>query len=261
MTERIKMLDEIGTELARVAVDAEREPRKPSALAGHLLRPSLRARMLAAGLAVVVLLGGGVYAVPVTRAAADSIVDSLAAWVSGDSGAAPGHAIEAGDNLPSWFYEEGQARVIARTGGVGLYVRRSDTDQGPWLDFGLGKGLGVTVGDSLEKWRERFDQHAVFVLGPTPFGPRNVLDERARFPLLGVTARDVERVELRYSEGPPLTGKTGDGGFVLLADAWRPLRELIAYDASGRVLERTDVSELDMRYLCEKDPVCPTQAP
>jgi hypothetical protein len=47
---------------------------------------------------------------------------------------------------------------------------------------------------------------------------------------------------------------------VLLADAWRPLREIIAYDATGRVLERADVSDHDMRYLSEKDPdVCPPE--
>jgi hypothetical protein len=81
-----------------------------------------------------------------------------------------------------------------------------------------------------------------------------------RVPLFGVTTRDVKRVELRYSEGPPLVGDTGDGDFVLLADTWRPPRELIAYDATGRVLERADVSEYDMRYLCEKEPgVCPPE--
>jgi hypothetical protein len=34
-------------------------------------------------------------------------------------------------------------------------------------------------------------------------------------------------------------------------------RELIAYDSTGRVLDRVDVSEFDMRYVCEKEPVCP----
>jgi hypothetical protein len=104
-------------------------------------------------------------------------------------------------------------------------------------------------------------QHAVVVLGPAPFGRRDFLDERGRFPLLGVTTRDVKRVELRYSEGPPLVGDTGDGGFVLLADAWRRPREPIAYDATGRVLERADMRGNDMRYLCEQEPaVCPPEA-
>lgn len=32
------------------------------------------------------------------------------------------------------------------------------------------------------------------------------------------------------------------GAFVLLADAARPFREIVAYDAAGRQLERVDVS-------------------
>jgi hypothetical protein len=35
-----------------------------------------------------------------------------------------------------------------------------------------------------------------------------------------------------------VVGDTGDGGFVLLADAWRPLRELIAYVKVGKRVRR-----------------------
>lgn len=258
MTERIQMLDDLGAEFARVAAQADRTSRKPY-MARRPFRSGLRARTLTIALGIVALFGGA-YAVPATRAAVESISNSFAAWVSGDSDKAPGRAVQPGDNVPAWFNQDGEARLIAKTEGVGLYVRRVDSDEGPWLEFGLGEGIGMSMGDSLERWRQRLDQHAVFVLGSALFGPRDVLDERGRFPLLGVTARDVTRVELRYSEGPPLVGDTGDGGFVLLADAWRPLRELVAYDGSGRVLERADVSDLDMRYLCEKEPVCPAAA-
>jgi hypothetical protein len=44
---------------------------------------------------------------------------------------------------------------------------------------------------------------------------------------------------------------------VVFVDAWRPLRELAAYDAAGRELERLDVRYLDLRYYCEKDTGCP----
>lgn len=183
-----------------------------------------------------------------------------AAWVSGDSDKAPGRALEPSEELPAWFSQGGEARLIAKTGGVGLYVSRADSDEGPWLWFGLGEGVPRAMGDSLERWHERLGQHAVLVLGPALFGPRDVLDERGRFPLLGITTRDVKRVELRYFEGPPLVGDTGDSGFVLLPDAWRRLRELIAYDAAGQVLERADVSSPESRYLCEKEPaVCPPE--
>lgn len=261
MTERIQLLDDLGAEFTRVAAEAERTSRRPPALAGHPFRPGLRARTLAIALGIAALLGGGAYAVPTTRAAVDGIADSFAAWVSGESDIAPGRALEPGDNVPSFFSDSGggEARLIAEADGVGLYVRRVDSDEGPWLEFGVGEGL--VMGDTLERWRQRLGQHAVVVLGPAVFRPRDVLDERARFPLLGLTTRDVKRVELRYSEGPPLVGDTGDGGFVLLADAWRRLRELIAYDATGRVLERADMHGDDMRYLCEKEPaVCPPEA-
>jgi hypothetical protein len=81
---------------------------------------------------------------------------------------------------------------------------------------------------------------------------------RARaLPLLGVTARSVKRLVLHYEDGPPLVETGVDGGFVLVVDAWRPLRELVAYDASGRELERVDVTYLDMRYYCDREPGCP----
>jgi hypothetical protein len=261
MTERIQLLDDLGAEFARVAADAERTSRKPSGLARHLFRSGLGARTLAVALGIAALLGGGAYSVPATRAAIDGIADSFAAWVSGDSDKAPGRALEPGDNVPLWFSADGEARLIAKTEGVGLYVRTVDSEEGPWLEFGLGEGVGLAIGDTLERWRQRFGQHPVFVLGYTLFGPQDVLDERGRFPLLGLTTRDVKRVELRYSEGPPLVGDTGDGGFVLLADAWRPPRELIAYDGTGRVLERADMGDYDMRYLCEEEPVCPSRTP
>jgi hypothetical protein len=250
MMERIQMLDDLGVEFARVAAEAERTPRGRR----------LRTRTIAITLGVAALLSGGAYAVPTTRAAVGDIADSFAAWVSGDSDNAPGRALGPGDDVPSWFNADGEARVIAKTDGVGLYVRRVDSDEGPLLSFGLGEGVGIGMVDTLEGWRQRLGKHAVVVLGSTAFGPQDLLDARGRFPLLGVTTRDVKRVELRYSEGLPQVGETGDGGFVLLADAWRPLRELIAFDRNGRVLERTDVRDLDMRYLCEKEPGCPPGA-
>ncbi|MEA2362617.1 MAG: hypothetical protein QOD71_1762 [Thermoleophilaceae bacterium] len=260
MTEHIQLLDDLGAEFARVAAEAERTSRRPSAQPGRLFRAGPRARALAIALGIAALIGGGTYAVPATRAAVDGIADSFAGWVSGDSDRAPGRALEPGDNVPHWFSdsEGGEARLIAEADGVGLYVRRADSDEGPMLEFGLGEGLAMV--DTLEGWRQRLGQHAVVVLGPALLGPRDVLDDRGRFPLLGLTTRDVKRVELHYFDGPSLVGDTGDGGFVLLADAWRRLREVVAYDATGRVLERADMRGSDMRYLCEKEPaVCPPE--
>jgi hypothetical protein len=247
MTDRIELLDELGAELARVAAEAERIPRS---------RAKLRARTLAIALGIAALVAGGAYSVPVTRAAVDGIADSFASWVSGDTSDAPGRALRPTDSPPSWFNGDGEARLIAKSGRVGLYVRRVDSNEGPRLEIGLGDG--IVMAGTLKDWRERLGRHAVVVLGPTLFGPRDVLDEHGRFPLLGVSTRDITRVELRYSEGSPLVGDAGDGGFVLLADAWRPLRELIAYDATGRIRERVDMRGDDARYLCQKEPgSCP----
>jgi hypothetical protein len=57
-----------------------------------------------------------------------------------------------------------------------------------------------------------------------------------------VTARSVRRVELRYAAGPPDVVNGVSGGFVVIGDVSRAPRDVIAYDADGRELERVDVS-------------------
>ncbi len=254
MNERIQMLDDLGAEFARVAAEAERRPER---IFGRLrFRSGSPARMLPAAVMVAVLLVGGTAAVPATRGAVGGIVDSFAGWVLDESDTAPGQPLADGD-APAWLSERpgSKARLITRTAGIGLYVQTVDSERGPWLEFWLGEARGA--GATLEDWRDRLGGRAVVVLGYTPFGRGDVLDARGRAPLFGVTARGVDRVELRYSEGPPTSGAADDGGFVLLADAWRSLHELVAYDASGRALGRADLSDQDLRYLCEKDTGCP----
>jgi hypothetical protein len=250
MSGRIQWIDDLGTEIARVARQAEQEP----------FRLARRVSMAAFAVGVALIVAVGAYAVPATRAAVDGIVDSFAGWVSGDDDAAPGRALEAGDKGPDLFRDIGGTRRIATTEGISLYVNRLDSDDGTMLAFSLNGAIGMA--DTLDGWRERLRQHEIFLLGDTIFGPQDPLDERGRVPVFGVTTRDVKRVELRYAGGPPLVGETGDGGFVLLVDAWRPLRELIAYGAADRVLERLDVSDYDLSYICDKEPgVCPRAAP
>jgi hypothetical protein len=254
MTEHIRLLDDLGAEFARVSADAERASRTPRAL---LAGP--RARALPIALATLVALGATAYAVPATRAVVDDITEPFAAWVAGGDDTAPGRPVAAGDNLPPWFRESGGAdvRLIAETEGVGLYVQRVDSYQGPMLRFSLGEGLGMA--GTIADWRRRLDQHTVFILGDSLFANgQGVLDDRGRVPLFGLATRDVVRVELDYADGPPLVTRAGDGGFVLLVDAWRPMREVVGYDATGQVIGRADVSKRDLRYLCEKEPGCPT---
>jgi hypothetical protein len=258
MSERIHVLDHLGAEFARVAADAEETSRRPGRSVGRVRATRLGTFRLGIVLAIAVLLVACTYAVPVTRAAVEGVVDSFAAWVSNDTDDPPGRELAPRDDVPKWFRDGGETRLIAETGGVSLYVRKADSPEGPWLWFGLGEGVPRATGDSLERWRERLHQRAMVVLGPALFGPRDVLDERARFPLIGLVTRDVARLQLRYHDGPPQMAEAGDGGFVLLADAWRRVRELIAYDQAGHVVERLDMRRDDMRYLCEKEPeVCP----
>lgn len=258
MNDRFQLVDALDAEFARVGAEAERSARNPR-LTDRLLHGA-GVRTLLVTLAIVVLLGGSAYAVPATRGTVSDIADSFASLFSGGGNEAPGRPLQAGDKVPAWFQDSavGERRVIAEAAGVKLFVRALDTERGRWLEFGLGEG--IVMGDTLESWRERLGQHALVLLGTTAFGPRDLLDDRGRVPLLGVTTRDVSRIELRYAEGPTASSDAGDGGFVLLADAWRPLRELVAYDDAGRVLEHVDISDQNLRYLCDKEPACPTAA-
>ena len=249
MSERIQLLDDIGSELARVAAAGGKPPRRRTPI-----------RALAAALGVTVLLGGAAYAVPASRATVESVIDSFDAWVAGEDRAAPGRALGPGDDFPAWLREGGEARVIASNEGVKLYVSRVESDEGPWLWFGLGEGSPRATGDTVERWRERLGAHAVVVLGEAQVAPRDILDDQGRFPLLGITAPGVERVEVRYFQGPPLLGDVGDGGFVVMVDAWRRVREVVAYDGAGRVAGRQDLRQPDSTYLCAKEPaVCPPE--
>jgi hypothetical protein len=236
----VRMLDELGAEFARVAALPE---------ARRSRRPAKRRGAVALALVAALLVSGVAYAVPATRAA----IEDVAGWLAGDDGAAPGRAVRPDDDAPSWVREHG-GRLIAESGGVGLYVTRTESQDGTQLNFSLGKGIGL--GDSLEGWREQFDEHAIVVLGPASVRGEP-WDRRGRFPVLGLTARSVERVELRYDRGPPLAAGGLQGGFVLMADARRALREIVAYDAAGRELERTDVGHIDMRSVCRDVRGCP----
>lgn len=258
MTESFRLLDELGAEFARAFAEAERTPREARAAGTRRIPTGSRSRTLATALGITALLGGTAYAVPATRTVVDGIADPLVAWVSGGDEGAPGRAVAPGDAAPGWLRERGSdnVRLIAEAEGVGLYVEKVPSRGQLMLGFSLGPGRGLA--DTLEGWQERLDQHTVFVLGDAIFGGRRgVLDDRGRIPLFGVTTREVERVELRYAEGPPLVSDNGDGGFVLLVDAWRPMREVVGYDAAGEVVGRADVSGYDLRYQCEKEPGCP----
>jgi hypothetical protein len=241
---RIEMLDELGAEFARVA----REKQAPRRSNG---------RVLAIAVTAVVLLSGGLYGVPATRAAIDDLTSTFKAWVGGNDEQAPGRALRPDDDAPNWV-REGGGRVIAESNGVQLYATRTPANDkhDTILNFALGDS--IAVGDTLEGWRDRFDDHSVIILGPTlPHGTSAMWDGQGRFPLLGVTSRSVERVKLTYDGGPPLVEDGVNGGFVLMPDAHRKLRDIVSYDRAGRELERVDASYIDWSRHCYHLDGCP----
>jgi hypothetical protein len=234
MTEpHIQLLDDLGAEFGRI----EAEDRRRTARADRSHRRSFLAALLAAA-----LVGASLYAVPGTRAAVEDLTATFAGWIEGNDEDAPGTALRPDDDAPGWVRESnGATRLIAKTDGTGLYATRSVSPSGETLlNFSLGKDSTV-VGDTVAGWRKRFDEHAVVVLGPAHTARGEELDDQGRFPLLGVTARSVDRVELRYATGPALVARNLDGGFVLLADSSRAIEDIVAYDAGGHELERTTV--------------------
>jgi hypothetical protein len=248
---QIQLLDDLGAEFARVTA---RPPRRAPA------------RALAIALGAIVLLAGVAYTVPPTRAAIDDIASSFEGWVGGNEDNPPGRALRPDDDAPDWVRETGGGRVIAETAGAKLFVTRQHTENGTYLMFWLGKAVGM--GDTIDGWHDMFKSSAVFVLGAGSFEPkpdagsllvrRGLMDDKGHIPFMGVTARSVKRLELRYASGPPLFADGIDGGFVMIIDAWRRLDQLIAYNAAGRELERLDISDWDLRYVCDKEPgICP----
>ena len=248
---RIHLLDDLGAELARVAREHERAPRRSRPLGRGTPR---RAVVLA--LTGALLVSGGAYAVPLTRGAIDTITGSFAGWVRGDTDVAPGQPTRPSDDVPDWVRSADDTRLIAKSHGIGLYVKREDHYDGDKV------GLSVAVGDNygesgtIEDWRKQFASHAVLVLGPASVNHKP-WDEHGFFPLMGLTSRRVVRVRLIYESGAPTVADRLDGGFVIWADAHRRLRELIAYDAAGEELERRDVTNVDMTRACFDDRGCP----
>jgi hypothetical protein len=220
----------------------------------HAVKARKRRRRTA-GIALATLaIATGTYAAPPTRAGVDDVYSWLAPWADGDSaGTDPGRAPSADDRLPNWLPDStGAIRVLAESDGVKLVVAR---ERGDRVTFLLGGSVGLT--ESIEHWQRRLAGSGVVVLGPASFPhDRGPLDEHARRPLLGLAARSVTRVELRYASGAPTSQSGVNGGFVLLADATRELREIVGFDASDRQVARADLSKLDLR-VCTDVRGCP----
>jgi len=267
MTEHdgIKMLSELGTELRRVATAEQARGRTGAGARLRALapRPGTGKRIAALTAAAVIALSGVAYAMPMTRDAVMGIADMFDGWMAGDNSQAPGRALQPGDAAPEWV-DDASSRVIAEDHGVKIIVQRTETEEyGPMLGVSLNGHVrgGVSISGTLEGWRERFAENPVAILGTAPLvyqddSVDDFVDDQGRVPLVGLTARPVDRVELRYATGPPLSTRDADGGVILMADAWRSPREVVAFDADGTELGRESVSHIDLRHLCERVPSC-----
>lgn len=260
MTEHdgIRMLGELGAELRRVAAAEERSGARSRRFRP---RPGMGRRVAALAAVAVVALSGVAYAMPMTRDAVMGVADMFDGWMAGDESQAPGRALRQGEAAPGWV-GDASSRVIAEGHGVKIVVRRVETEEhGTMLEVGLNGNFrgGLSISGTLPGWRERFAEQPVSILGTAPMVYQDVddfIDDQGRAALVGLTARPVERVELRYATGPPLSTRDAEGGVILMADAWREPREVVAFDADGAELGREDVGHIDLRHLCARLPSC-----
>jgi hypothetical protein len=230
-----RSLEPSDPEIARVLARAAARPWRP-----FDSNDGIRWKRLAApALAALALLGAGLYAVPATRAAiegvAEDVADAFAGYGNGNSADAPGRPLGSGEQAPDYFYDHDFAkdpRVIAEAGGYKLYAYIGPSGG---INFDLGDtGVGMGFGGVNE-----IDAGALYVLGP---GSMQHADPQGHVPLFGLSADSVERVELVYESGPPLDVEGIDGGFVLLAEPGRGPKELVAYDAEGKVVGQKSVA-------------------
>lgn len=258
MSDRIRLLDDLGAELARVAAEIEQRPRRRAVLSRSLRRAGWRGAVVAMIAAVVFALGGTAYAIPFARTAIGEVIATFTPGFFDAEGPAPGGT--ATETAPPWFQMSvGSERLLHEAGGVRLVARRSALAGGRGVvEFWMGTGRALVA--DIENWRLEVGRRAIHVLGTSIISRAHSLDEHGRVPLFVLVARGVDRVMLRYLDGgPSLVSGVGDGGVVLMLDAWRVPRDLIAYDVHGRAVAREDLSNFDERYLCEKDEirVCP----
>jgi hypothetical protein len=234
-----RTLEPSPAEVARVIARGA-APRRPR----RFPTSAHRGRFAATALATLLVLCAGVYAVPATRAAIESAVGSVAdafsGYQRGDTEDAPGRPLVRRDRAPEYFGDRylgrplaRQPRVLAAAGGYRLFAYRSPSGS---LGFDLGD-TGVAMGFPSA---DAIGPGALVVLGP---GAMRHADADGHVPLFGLVADSVREVELLYDSGPPLRRSGVEGGFVLLASPSRGPREVVAFDAAGRVVGRQLVDD------------------
>jgi hypothetical protein len=186
---------------------------------------------LAAAAVAVLIVAGGVYAAPPTRAAVSDVYSTFTGWFGGQ-GDGPGRPATATDDLPSWVNAEtGDKRVLADAGGEKLVAIREDDK----LTLAL---AGYAESDTIDGWGRQLRDAQLRVFAPGRFLPNGEHDQRSLF---GLTAKSVVRVEFNYAGAhAPVSesGISGAFGLVIRTD-WRPA-SLVAYGGDGVVITRID---------------------
>lgn len=199
-------------------------------------RRSVRRRVVAIVIATVLLAAGSVVAVKPTRHAVFGTFGEFGSFLSG--GDPPGTPLPQGERPGrlNWFAGSDRATgaVLAQQGAVRLVAfRASDTG---YACFSYGLSASECRPDA--DWVEQFDQFAVLLRGPLPQP-----DTFGRLPLFGFVADSVTRVELGYIDGSSERRTGVRHGFVIMGDPKRSPKTLTAFDATGEVVSRQDVSE------------------
>jgi hypothetical protein len=186
----------------------------------------------AVAVGVVLAVAGGTYAVPVTRAGVDDVYSAFSGWFSGDEGAAPGHPVGAGDDVPAWVAAaDGEKRVLAQADGQTLTAIR----QGDKLTLAL---AGFAESDTIDGWGRQLSGQRLQIVGPGEFVADGRHDLR---PLFGLVSASVRRVAFNYADGgPPVVADGLAGAFAITIQTNRHPISLTAYDDTGHRVARID---------------------
>jgi hypothetical protein len=204
-------------------------------------------RLAVASWAALVVVVGGVLAVPAGRAAIRDALQRLERFFAGDQ--APGTMLAdpragalnwLGDALP------GTPRVLARAGRERLVAFRQ---QGSGLAC-LSLGRHATECGDLAHWRARVVGGTIAPLFTTP------PDRAGRVALWGILGDGVARVEVRYRDGGASATAVAGPGFVVHTQPAREPLQVVARSADGRVLATAPLEGLRFRF-CTRPTGCP----
>lgn len=236
-------------ELARLAFEEARAIEPTDAQIQAAVRhaqaaptPRRRARRLIAAAAATLILGvGTAFAVPQSR---DAIFNGFGAFKDFFTGGEPpGTPVPTGEKEGqlNWFggSDVATGSVIAQAGPVRLIAFRDSTNGMACLGY----GLAIEECRPDKEWIKTLARSPVVVRGPIPQP-----DANGRLPLVGITADNVTKIELLYTDGGIERVDQIQHGFVLLADPKRKPTTLIARDETGKDLATIDISHRQWEF-------------